>query len=124
MSYAILADLVVVLHFAFVLFVVMGGAWVVFRPRVAWLHVPAFLWGAGIELVGGICPLTPLEQWLRAQAGDAAYAGGFVEHYLLGILYPQGLDRRTQVVLGVLVLVINLGWYTLAWRRTRRHTRT
>jgi hypothetical protein len=120
MAYSLLADGVLILHLAFVIFVILGGAWVVYRPRIAWLHVPAFLWGAGVELVGGVCPLTPLELWLRHAAGEGGYAGGFVEHYLLRLLYPEGLMRADQLTLGVLVLVVNAFWYALAWRR---HTR-
>lgn len=120
-GYGVLADLVLILHLLFVLFVVLGGAWVIYRPRVAWLHVPAFVWGALVELTGGVCPLTPLEQWLRRAAGELGYSGGFVEHYLLGLLYPEGLARRDQWVLGVLVLGINGIWYALAWWRI--HTR-
>lgn len=121
LAYGILADTVVILHLLFVLFVVLGGWWVAYRPRIAWLHVPAFLWGAGVELAGGMCPLTPLELWLRRAAGEEAYTGGFVEHYLLAVLYPDGLTRTDQVVLGLLVLGVNAVWYARAWRR--HHTR-
>jgi hypothetical protein len=107
MGYRIAADLVVLLHCLFVLFVVLGGVLVLRFPRVAWFHVPAALWGIGIECLGGICPLTPLENHLRALGGQAGYHGGFIEHYVLPMLYPSGLTRTMQLALGLLVLVVN-----------------
>ncbi len=106
-----LADFVVVLHFLFVLFVVLGGLLVLRWPRVAWLHLPAAIWGAAIELAGGICPLTPLENSLRRQAGGTGYSGGFIEHYILPVLYPSALTRDIQLLLGILVIALNLGIY-------------
>lgn len=118
MLYSLLADFVVVVHLAFVVFVVLGGLLVLRRGWVAWFHVPAAVWGALIELFGWVCPLTPLEQWLRRRAGEAGYQGGFVEHYLLPILYPGELTREIQVMLGVAVLVVNLAVYgRVLWRR-------
>lgn len=105
------ADLLVALHFAFVLFVVLGGLLVLRWPKVAYLHLPAAAWGALIEFAGWICPLTPLEQSLRRQAGMAGYEGGFVEHYILPVLYPSGLTRNIQFVLGAAVLVLNVSVY-------------
>jgi uncharacterized protein DUF2784 len=102
---------VVGLHFTFVLFVVLGGLLVLRWPWVAYLHIPAALWGAAIEFGGWVCPLTPLEQWLRRQAGSAGYSGDFVEHYVLSILYPSALTRHIQLLLGCLVLGLNLGIY-------------
>ncbi len=120
MGYRIAADLVVVVHALFVVFVVLGGLLVLRWPRLAWAHLPAAVWGALIEFAGWICPLTPLEKWLRVQAGLAAYEGGFIEKYLLPILYPAGLTRETQVVLGLVVVVINLAVYAaLLVRRAR-----
>jgi hypothetical protein len=107
MQYRLLADLLVFLHFAFVGFVVFGGLLVTRRPRLAWIHVPCVLWGALIELAGWVCPLTPIENRFRGLGGEAGYAGGFVEHYLLPMLYPQGLTRTDQVLLGILVLGLN-----------------
>jgi hypothetical protein len=114
------ADALVLLHAAFVLFVVAGGALVWRWPRVAWLHVPAALWGAAVELFGWICPLTPMENDLRVRAGAQGYRGGFVEHYLLPVLYPEGLTRTTQLVLGGVVIVLNVLVYAAAIRRRRR----
>jgi uncharacterized protein DUF2784 len=114
-----LADLLVVLHLLFVLFVGLGGLLVLRWPKLAWAHLPAALWGAGIELVGGICPLTPMEQALRRGAGEAAYQGDFVSHYLLPVLYPSGLTRGAQLGLAALVLAVNLSVYAVALRRRR-----
>ena len=120
MTARLLADGVVVLHALFVVFVVVGGALVVWRPRFAVVHLPAVLWGAWVEFTGTICPLTPLEnQWRRA-AGDAGYQGGFVEHYLLPVLYPDGLTARMQVTFGIVVLAVNAAMYALAWWRAQR----
>ena len=123
----LLADLVVAVHFAFVLFVVLGGLLVLRWPKVAYLHIPAAIWGVAIELAGWICPLTPLENSLRTQAGSAGYSGGFVEHYILPILYPSALTREVQVLLGLAVIAVNLAVYAYiyrTWFRTRLSSRT
>jgi hypothetical protein len=121
---AILADAVLVLHAAFVLWVVLGGLAVWRWPRMAWLHLPAAAWGVWIELAGGTCPLTPLEQRLRAAAGEAGYSGGFIEHYLGMLLYPVGLTRELQWALGALLAALNLVVYAvLLWRRKLRRIR-
>jgi hypothetical protein len=117
--YRALADLVLLVHLAFVLFVVLGGLLVLSRPRLAWVHVPAALWGILIEYRGWICPLTPLENSLRTRGGQAGYAGGFVNHYIQPLLYPVGLARATQVVLGSIVLIINLTVYAILVSRMR-----
>ncbi len=119
MTDRLLADAVAVVHFGFVLFVALGGLAVLRWRRLAWLHLPALAWGAGIEFTGGICPLTPLENYLRARAGEAGYPGGFIEHYLLPVLYPPGLTRGVQIFLGIGVLAVNGAVYWLLWRRTR-----
>jgi hypothetical protein len=106
--YRIAADGLVVLHTLFVLFVVLGGFLVLRWPHVAWLHLPAAVWGALIEFTGCICPLTPLEKSFRSEAG---YTGGFINHYIVPLLYPSGLDRGWQVILGTLVVVLNLAIY-------------
>jgi hypothetical protein len=114
------ADSLVVLHLAFVLFVILGGLLVYRRPRWAWVHVPAFLWGAVIEFRDWVCPLTPLEQRLRALAGEDGYTGGFVEHYILPLIYPEGLTREIQLVLGLFVLGVNAVIYGVwLWRKWR-----
>ena len=120
MLFRVLADLVVVVHFAFVLLVVLGGLLVLRWPRVAWVQLPAAVWGMVIEWAGWICPLTPLENSLRARGGAAGYGGGFVEHYLLHVLYPAGLTRNGQVVLGLAVLAVNAVAYGVLVARWRR----
>lgn len=121
MIYRILADLVVGLHVLFVGFVVLGGLLALRWPRMAFLHLPAAVWGALIEFQGWICPLTPLEKSLRASAGQAGYQGGFIEHYLLPVLYPAGLTRGVQLTLGAVVIVVNLAVYAFVLRRFRSH---
>ena len=115
----LLADLVVLLHLAYVLFVVLGGLLVLRRRWIAWIHVPAFVWGAAIEFGGWICPLTPLENRLRGESGAGGYAGGFVERYLVPVLYPGELTREIQIVLGIAVLLINLAIYGFLLRRRK-----
>ena len=117
--YGLAADLLVGVHLAFVGFVVLGGFAVPRRPWLAWLHLPAVAWGVGIELTGAICPLTPLEQWLRWEAGASGYDGDFIARYLLPVLYPAGLTRQAQVVLGIAACGINVAAYGW-WLRTLR----
>lgn len=119
MIHRYLADAVLVLHLVFILFVVLGGLLVLRWPRLAWLHMPVFLWGAAIEFGGWICPLTPLEKWLRQLGGEDAYSGGFIEHYLTAAIYPDGLTRRIQLMIGTAVLVINAAVYLALWYRRR-----
>lgn len=124
MFYRVLADLTVLVHGAFVVFVVLGGLLVVWNVRWAWAHLPATIWGAWVELGGKICPLTPLENDLRDLAGERGYAGGFIEHYLIPLMYPAGLTRETQLVLGLLLVGINLvvyGIVTVRAFRSRAH---
>jgi len=120
MAYRLLADLVVILHGAFVLFAVLGGLLVIRRLRWAWLHVPALLWAAWIEFSSGICPLTPLENWLLDRGGLTVYRGDFLDRTLMPLLYPDELTREIQVLLGTLVLILNAAIYAAAWRLTRR----
>ncbi len=115
----LLADIVVVAHMAFVIFVVVGGLAVYWRPWVLWVHIPAVLWGVSIEWAGAVCPLTLVENWLRNQAGEAGYAGDFIQQYLLPTLYPADLTREIQIVLGAAALGINIGVYFSLWRRRR-----
>lgn len=115
-----LADGLVVLHLAFVVFVMAGGFLLARWPRLVALHLPAACWGAYIEFSGGICPLTPLENRLRALGGGEIYAGDFVARYLLPVLYPEALTPTLQVVLGATVVAVNAFAYGLAWRAWRR----
>ena len=122
MFYRWLADAVVVLHGVFVAFVLVGGFLALRWPRLKWVHLPAAVWGVLIEYAGWVCPLTPLENVLRARAGEAGYSGGFVEHYILPALYPGDLTSSVRWVLGSIALMVNLAAYTLMWRRTRRRS--
>ena len=120
MPYNSLADLVVILHGFFVLFVLLGGFLVLWKSCVAWYHIPAVFWAASIEFFGWICPLTPLENMLREKGGVAGYDIGFVEHYIVPILYPAFLTRQMQINLGIIVLSINIGIYFTVWIRMRK----
>jgi len=120
LPFGAMADLLLLVHAAFVLFVIAGGLLVLRWPGLSWVHLPAALWGAAIEFGGFICPLTPLENAWRRAAGGEAYEGGFIEHYVTAALYPSGLTRAVQIALGVAVLGVN-GWvYWTVWHR-RRH---
>ena len=115
---ALSADAVVLLHLGFIVFVALGGLLALRWPRVAWAHLPAAVWGILIELTGWVCPLTPLENRLRAAAGDPAYTGGFIDRYIMPIVYPAGLTRGMQLALAATVIVVNLIIYgTLLVRR-------
>jgi asparagine N-glycosylation enzyme membrane subunit Stt3 len=120
MIFRLLADLTLVVHFAFVVFVVLGGLLALRWPRAAFVHVPVAVYGAAIEFIGFICPLTPLEVSLRRRGGQAGFEGGFIEHYITAALYPTGLTREIQLVLGALVIVVNIVIYAVVWRRARR----
>jgi hypothetical protein len=120
MGYRIAADAVVLLHLGFIVFALAGGLLVLRWPAVALAHVPAMAWATLIELVGGLCPLTTLENALRRAAGARGYSGGFVEHYVIGIVYPAGLTRQHQLVLAAIVLIVNALVYGWLLRRRRR----
>lgn len=120
MGYRLLAEAVLVLHMSFVLFAVAGGLLVLRRPGWRWLHLPAAGWAGLVQLAGWTCPLTPLENHFRAAGGQAGFAGGFVEHYLLAVLYPAGLTREIQIAMGVAVVLLNAGLYLAFIRRRQR----
>jgi hypothetical protein len=114
------ANAIVLIHGVFILFVLFG-AWLVLRWKwVAWLHVPAFAWGAAIEFLGAVCPLTPLEQRLRELAGERGYTGGFVDHYIVPVMYPAGLTPAVQLWLGVFVVALNVAIYAFVLARRLR----
>src|SRR5256885_5675200 len=117
--YRVLADLVLILHLGFVVFVVFGGLLVLRWPAAMTLHIPAAVWGVLIEFTGWVCPLTPLENWLRVRGGEMGFRGGFIEHYIQPLLYPSGLTRATQIVLGSLVVLLNLTAYSIVLSRSR-----
>lgn len=117
MLYRLAADAIVLLHLAYVIFVLAGGLLVLRWRWVAWLHLPAVTWAVLLEFRGWLCPLTPLELKLRASGGQAGYGGGFIEHYILPVLYPAELDNALQSAIGSLVILINIavyGW--VLWR--------
>lgn len=122
MLYRALADFVVLAHLAFILFVLLGGLLALRWRRTPWIHLPAVAWGAAVELFGWFCPLTPLENRLRQASGSAGYAGGFVERYLVPIVYPEDLTREVQLALACLVVLVNAVVYLTVWRvrRARR----
>jgi len=120
MGLRLLADTLVVAHLAFLVFVVAGGALLLWRGWVAALHAPAVVWAAWIEFSGAICQLTPWENALRLRAGQRGYRGGFIEHYVLPVVYPPGLTRDDQFWLGVALVAVNVALYVLAWRKASR----
>jgi len=119
--YQLLADALVFIHVGFIAFVVLGGFLAWRWRRVAWIHAPAALYGAAISLVGWVCPLTPLENRFRRLAGQAQYEGGFVEHYILPVLYPADLSFNLRIALGIAVLIVNAAVYAVYfWRRNTK----
>ena len=114
------ANAVVVFHLGFILFAAFGGWLVLYRLRWAWLHAPAWAWGVWIEASHRICPLTPLENHFRALAGEAGYSGGFIDHYLIPLIYPAGLEPADQVALAAILLIMNAALYAGAILRLRR----
>ena len=128
MLYGLAADLLVLIHFSFIIFVVLGGLLVLRWPKVAWAHLPAVAWGAWIEFAHATCPLTPFEKSLRAAAGQDAYEGGFISHYIIPLIYPPGFDAETATILGYIVISVNVMFYSIVLnrhiiRRTRKAKR-
>ena len=122
MTYRVLADVVVFVHAAFIVFVGLGALLALRWPRAAWVHLPCLVWGILLELRGWICPLTPLEVHLREAAGAAGYSGGFIEHYLIPVVYPAGLTPPVQWGLALLLFVVNAGLYVFVWRHHHRRS--
>jgi len=122
MIYLVLAHVVILVHLIFILFVPLGGFLVFRKGWWALIHIPVFIWGALISFGGWICPLTPLENWLRVKGGEMGYQGGFIEHYLLPIIYPRNLTRGTQIIIGISVLLLNLVVYGIIVFRIRRES--
>jgi len=115
------ADFIVIIHFGFIVFIVLGGLLVFRWPKLMRLHLPAVAWGVVIEFAGFICPLTPLENRLRIAAGESGYSSGFIDQYLIPVVYPDGLNRPTQIALGVLVISINLVIYGVVVAKRKRN---
>jgi hypothetical protein len=120
MIHRIAADALLILHLAFILAVVLGGLLVLRWPRLAWVHVPVVAWGFTVELAGWICPLTPMEQRLRIAAGESGYAGGFIDHYLVPLIYPDGMTAGQRLFYAGVVVAVNLAFYWVLWRRMKR----
>ncbi|MCU7906952.1 MAG: DUF2784 domain-containing protein [Candidatus Thiodiazotropha sp. (ex Epidulcina cf. delphinae)] len=119
MFYRVLADLVTLAHFVFIVFALLGGLLALRWRWAPWVHIPAAAWGAAVELFGFFCPLTPLENLLRHAGGSAGYSGGFMEHYLLPLIYPEEITREMQLLLGCVLVALNLVIYLMIWRRFR-----
>ena len=120
MLYSLTADLVVILHLVFILFALLGAVLVLKWRRLIWVHLPAVIWGSLVELAGWYCPLTPLEQSLRQAAGGVGYSGGFIEHYLVPLVYPAALTREMQILFGCIVIGLNVFAYVLVFRQSVR----
>lgn len=119
MIYRLAADAVVIIHLAFIIFVVCGGFLAWKWHRLAWVHLPAAVWGALIEFARWTCPLTPLENKLRSLAGETGYQGGFIEHYLIPIIYPARLTVGMMLIMGTSIVLLNAFAYTVYFRRQR-----
>lgn len=124
MLYRFLADSVVVVHMIFVIYAIFGGLLVLRWKYTICLHVPALLWGAVVEVKGWICPLTPLENRLRSEAGESGYSGGFVENYILPVLYPENLSRPDQVMLALFLVTVNVIIYVYVGRTFKKRSST
>ncbi|AVO54579.1 DUF2784 domain-containing protein [Ectopseudomonas mendocina] len=122
MGWRLAADALVVIHLGFILFVLFGGLLLLRWPRLLWLHLPAVAWGATVEFFHLLCPLTPWENQLRRAAGDAGYEGGFIEHYLIPLIYPAGLTPQIQLWLGGVVVLINVTVYACLLKRWLQRT--
>lgn len=118
--YNLLADLILLVHFVFILFVVCGGLLVLWKGSIAWIHIPALSWGIWIEVSGSICPLTPLENYLRRLGGGDGYEGSFMAQYLLPVIYPEGLTKEIQYLLAAALIFFNGAIYFIVWRRMKR----
>lgn len=121
-GFNLLADVVVIIHALFVLFVLFGGLAALRWRKLAWLHIPAALWGATIEIGGWICPLTYLENFFRRMGGGGGYGVPFIERYLEPVLYPLGLTHHVQLVFGLTALIMNLVVYYCFWRYHRTYS--
>lgn len=118
--YLLLAELTVLLHFLFVIFVAVGGLLLLIWPKLIYLHLPAVMWGIYIQFSGGYCPLTPLEKTFRQLAGMQTYEGGFINQYLMPIIYPRGLTYEMQILIGIGLILLNIVIYTILIYRQRR----
>jgi hypothetical protein len=118
--YDVFAYAIVLAHFLFIVFVVCGGLLVIRWPHIAFVHLPAAVWGAAVEIFGWICPLTPLENHFCLLAGESSYSGDFIARYLIPVIYPENLTNKSQQLLGGIVIVVNVIFYTIAIRKHRK----
>lgn len=124
MKYGLLADTVLVIHLLFIVFVILGGLFLLRWRKAVWIHLPLLAWALVIEFTGWICPLTPIENSLRASGGERGYSGSFIEHYLLPLVYPNEMTRGVQITLGMLLIFINICIYFYSYRAgTKLHPR-
>jgi hypothetical protein len=123
MLYRLLADLILVMHLGFIIFVVAGGLLALKWRWMPFVHLPAVAWGVFVELAGKVCPLTPFENVLRESAGASGYEGGFIEHYLIPLIYPGEPSRHLPILLAALVVVANVIAYFVVWRYQRKTAR-
>lgn len=123
MVYRLLSDFIVIIHFAFILFVTAGALLALKWKKVIWFHIPAVIWGAAVEYAGWICPLTPWENYFRNLAGESVYHGDFTVNYILPVIYPSGLTRNIQIVLGSFVILVNIILYgIIVYRHVKKKT--
>jgi hypothetical protein len=122
MVYSLLADLIILLHFMFILFVLCGGLLVLKWKWLIFIHIPAAIYGILIEIESWVCPLTPLEVHFKMKAGESIYQGGFIEHYLIPIIYPPGLNRTIQIILAAMVLILNIIIYTMVFYKYKSNS--
>lgn len=122
MMYTLLADTLLVIHFVFILFVLFGGLLMLYKRWLAWLHIPMMLWGSMVNVMGWVCPLTPLENKYRALAGQSGYDTGFVEHYIAPLVYPEGLTYELGLTVGSFVIVWNIFIYSVIYYQLKQRT--
>jgi hypothetical protein len=120
MPYHLLADTVVIVHLAFIVFTIAGGILIIWWRKVIWIHIPAVIWAAWIEFSGGICPLTYLENWLLGQSGSGGYHGDFTASYILPVVYPANLTRKIQITMAIIVIFVNLLVYGYIYMKKER----
>lgn len=118
------ADVVMAVHFAFILFALLGAALLFVWPKLVWVHLPALAWGGFVEFTGRLCPLTTIEDGFREAAGQQGYAGGFIDHYITPIVYPDGLTRETQLLFGLILVGVNIVLYGSWLARRQRVSRS
>ena len=118
--YELAANLTLIIHFAFILFVIFGALLFFITTKIIFIHIPAFIWGSYIELTNSICPLTYLENWFLLKANLTTYSQGFIQNYLIPIVYPENLTKDLQIYLGILLVLINIFFYTFIFIKLKK----